>query len=251
MNMKKSVLLVVVALFVFVSINAQNDGYSFNEIDDLSSLNISEIEKNYEGNSDEDATTSIMSTIEIAILFGILNSTINGTDAESFDCLTGFHFGVLVALPVTSAIAIQPELLFMQMGSGYSEAGYEIPNSSSNRSAGDISGDYKLNYLVLPVSARYNIIKGLNIEAGPQFGFLLSAKDDYSIDGMTDEIDVKDQTKGLDIGVNAGASYKFDIGLYARARYYIGLTELNDLDFPGNESWKNAALQFSLGYFFN
>jgi hypothetical protein len=250
MKMKKFLTFIVAALLVFSGINAQIDGYSFNENDDLSSMDIIEIEKYIDEYNSIEASGNAISPLQFAILVGITNSTVNGTDVDSFDCRTGFMIGGLVAIPITELFAIQTELLFLQMGAGYNENDYGGDESVRGFVA-DLSGDYKLNYLALPVSAKYYIINGLALEAGPQIGFLLSAKDDYTFNGVSEELDVKDQTKGIDFGMNAGVSYKFGLGLYLRARYYVGLSEFNDLEFPGNESWKNAALQFSAGYFFN
>jgi hypothetical protein len=50
------------------------------------------------------------------------------------------------------------------------------------------------------------------MDAGPQIGFLLSAK--------IEDIDIKDSFNTLDYGLSAGLGYKLDNGINFSARYY-------------------------------
>ncbi len=169
---------------------------------------------------------------------GYTNSTVGGKDAESFDCRSGFHAGVLTLFDVTDKFGVRPGLIFSQQGADYSDEYFR--------------GSYNLNYLNFPVLAVYNLGSGFSLVGGPQLGLLLSANDEYTIKGgMTMEEDAKDDLKGIDIGLNAGVNYQFNNGLLLRATYNFGLTEINDFEMPGNESWKNNVLQFSVGYTFD
>ena len=85
---------------------------------------------------------------------------------------------------------------------------------------------------------------------GPQFGFVLSAKDKFDGAGDSGEEDVKDLVKSTAFGANVGAGYTFDNGLRLAARYNLGLSEVNDDDsFGDGVSWKNHVIQFSIGYY--
>ncbi|GAL64444.1 outer membrane beta-barrel protein [Algibacter lectus] len=88
---------------------------------------------------------------------------------------------------------------------------------------------------------KYYLTKGLSLEAGPQVGFLVSAKQD--------DVNLKDSYKGLDLGVNFGLGYKLDNGLNFSARYNVGLSDVNDVD-SFNDKYKNGVMQVSIGYFF-
>ena len=166
-------------------------------------------------------------------------SSVNGDDAESFSGKTGFHFGGMVEIPVSDKFAVQPELLYSSQGADYSE--------------NEFTGSYKLDYLTIPVMAKFSLGEGFSVQAGPQVGFLLSAKDEYEIDGETMKEDVKDFTKSTDIGANIGVDYTFDSGLNIGARYNMGISRLDD--FSGEEAtntkWRNSVFQISLGYLFN
>jgi hypothetical protein len=108
-----------------------------------------------------------------------------------------------------------------------------------------IGGDLvnRLNYLTVPVMVRVNFAKIFNVHAGPQFGFLLSAKSEF--DG--EEVDIKDQLKGTDLGLGIGAGVDLPMGLTAGIRYSLGLSDINDSP-DDNSSVNNNVLQLSVGY---
>ncbi len=86
--------------------------------------------------------------------------------------------GVVAEIMVSDMFAVQPELIYSSQGSDYEESDEGF----------DFSGTVKLDYLNIPVMAKYYVAEGFSVEAGPQVGFLLSAKDEY--DGG--EEDIKD-----------------------------------------------------------
>ena len=88
---------------------------------------------------------------------------------------------------------------------------------------------------------KYYLTKGFSLEAGPQIGFLLSAKNDKT--------DVKDSFNTVDFGVNFGLGYKLDNGLNFGARYNLGLSDINNIDNSSNKN-RIGVFQLSVGYFF-
>ena len=134
-------------------------------------------------------------------------------------------------------VAIQPELLYSQQGAKYSESdGYD--------------GTFKLDYINVPVMAKFNLGENFAIEAGPQAGILISAKDDYESSGDSGVDDIKDDIKNIDYGASFGISYDFDSGYVLGARYNLGFADIND--FSGSESFKNhnGVFQFYVGFKF-
>ncbi|HEX5172206.1 MAG TPA: porin family protein [Cyclobacteriaceae bacterium] len=133
-----------------------------------------------------------------------------------------FHLGGYVNIGFSDVLSLQPELLYNAMG------------------AKEDGGDGKINsaYISVPVMVLYSF-GVVNVQAGPQFGFLLSAK--VKADG--DEQDIKDQYKGTDFGFNLGLGA--DFGKFnAAARYCIGLSNIAD---ASDIDVKNSVIQFSLG----
>ncbi len=176
--------------------------------------------------------------IEVGAKAGVNIADITGDDIDSFNGRTSFHVGAVVEVPVSDKFSFQPELMYSSQGSDYSEGD-------------DYDGSVKVDYLNIPLIAKFYIAEGFSIEAGPQLGLLLSAKDEYDWAGDTGEDDWKDYLKGIDFGVNLGLGYKLESGLNFGARYNLGLSDTNDdIDLLGDSTYKNSVIQFSVGYFF-
>lgn len=165
-------------------------------------------------------------------------------DAEDQKMKTGFHVGGFVDYKINESFSVRPELLYSMVGS---REKYDNPDVGYEEYTG------KYSYLTLPIMARYHFsaVPGLNVAAGPYVGFLLSAKVKAESDGLPSaEMDVKDQTKKVDVGIGVGAAYEFYQGLFAELRGNFGLTNISDVD--GSDSKvKNLVLQISVGYRFN
>ncbi|SDS27613.1 Outer membrane protein beta-barrel domain-containing protein [Formosa sp. Hel1_31_208] len=168
---------------------------------------------------------------------GVNFSDITGDDADSFKGRTSFHVGGAVEIPISESFSIQPEILYSSQGSDWEEMFEGMT----------FSGTVKADFLNVPIMAKYYVVEGLSIEAGPQVGILLSAKEETE----GEEVDIKDDLKGIDFGVNFGLGYQLDNGINFAARYNLGLSDLNDNpDFLGESSYKNSVIQLSVGYFF-
>jgi len=150
-------------------------------------------------------------------------------DFENDKAKTSFHLGGMVEIPLLDALSVQPELLYSSQG------------------AKSIFGEeFTLNYLTMPIMAKYYVWETLSVEAGPQIGFLMSAKSELG--GQTDD-DITDITKSIDFGLSIGLGYKLKNQVNFGLRYYFG----SDINSTGDGSTKlsNNVLQISAGYFFN
>lgn len=175
---------------------------------------------------------------------GVNLASFKGESSDGYDGRTSFHLGAVAEISISDVFSVQPELL-------YSSQGAKGENSLINRKF-----TYKLNYLTIPIMAKYYFAEGFSIVAGPQVGILLSAKEDYEeitgsiSDSGTD--DVKEIVNGIDFGLNFGIDYKMETGLNFGARYNFGLSNIWD-DAISDESAnpENSVFQISVGYFFN
>ncbi len=167
------------------------------------------------------------------------------------DSRTSFHIGAVVEIPLGEKFAFAPELV-------YSAQGFKTEFAESNEFfTFSTEQTTKLNYLNLPLMAKYYIAQGFSIQAGPQIGFLLSAKsegednDDGEITTFDEDIDKN--INGIDFGLNVGLGYQLEAGIFFDARYNIGLSDVNDVDFEaGDIEFKNqnSVIQLSVGYKF-
>lgn len=164
---------------------------------------------------------------------GLNISSITNSDVEEMESssLVGFHIGLFGEFMIADKFAIQPELLYSTQGVKLERYGEKA--------------DLKVDYINIPVMAKYYVAKDFSLEFGPQVGFLVSAELKY------DEVsvDIDDSTKSTDFSLNFGAGY--NIGDFALgARYNLGLTRLQkDLEVGESDS-KNSVFQISLGYKF-
>ncbi len=175
---------------------------------------------------------------------GLNLSTIGGDKTEiNHTTKTGFHLGVLAEIPITGDFAVQPEVLFTSQGAKMQQTLFLDV---------ELEGSKKLEYIQVPVMAKYYVVKGLALEAGPQVSFLTRAIGDIETtsNGITEsrKVELTGVSK-IDFSVGAGASLYLDMGVFFAARYNFGLTNINDSD---ASDWKalNNVFQLSAGYFF-
>ncbi|MEW7278131.1 porin family protein [Aquimarina sp. 2201CG1-2-11] len=178
---------------------------------------------------------------------GINFATITGDETDNVGGKTGFHVGAVVEIPLSEKFAFQPEILYSTQGSKY-ESSFEVFNETTTEET-----TTKLNYLNIPLIGKFYIVEGFSLQAGPKVGFLLSAKreqEDTDSEGTeTEDVDIKDTTKGLDFGVNFGLGYQMDMGLFFDARYNLGLSNINDIEGSSAKN-QNNVIQLSIGYKF-
>lgn len=100
------------------------------------------------------------------------------------------------------------------------------------------------NYIIIPVMAKFNVAPKFHLEAGPQVGFLTSAK--YKADN--DSIDAKDDFESTDFGLNLGLGFDFTENLSAGLRYTFGLSNIAKDN--GDDKVQNANFALALSYKF-
>ena len=119
---------------------------------------------------------------------------------------------------------------------------------SESTALGTVEAKAKYDFINIPIMAKYYVVDGLAIEAGPYVGFLMKAENELSGGSLTGSQDIKDNMNSVDFGLGLGASYSLSNGFFGGARYNLGLTDLpkeNDGD-----AIKNGVIQVSVGYKF-
>lgn len=135
---------------------------------------------------------------------------------------TGYHAGVFTQFRF-SKVAIQPEIILSQQGSVV-----------------DIDSIVDASYINIPLIVKIFLAAGVNIQAGPQFGFLNKAE-------LNDAENVKSLMKTADISIGLGLGWDAPFGLTLDARYNLGLTDNNNGLF-NRERVKNQVFQLSVGF---
>ena len=150
---------------------------------------------------------------------------------ENYKNRTGFHAGAFALFKFTK-VGIQPELLFSKQGSN-------VQFNSGN-------GEANFDYINIPIILKLYTVAGINIQAGPQFGFLSGGQLKQTVQGTTTTRDAKDLYKKSDFGVALGLGWDLPFGLTLDARYNLGLSKINDD--PSLEQTKNQVFQISAGF---
>lgn len=157
----------------------------------------------------------VYSQTAFGIKAGLNLSALKLDDPEaSYDSRTGYHAGIFLRGKFDK-VGIQPELLlFTQNG------------KSEGTALGSVEESF--TYLSIPVILKFYPIGGLNLQVGPQFGFLLDGEQTYQNTLGTIKRDIKDAYKSTDVSVSLGGGYDFEFGLGLDARYNIGVTDINN-----------------------
>lgn len=145
--------------------------------------------------------------------------------------LIGYNAGVYGNVFITDFLGVQAELLVVSRGSDWDDPYYNVKDL--------------LTYIDLPLLIKFQPIKYANIHIGPQFGYLLAAKQEDKDDG---EIrDIMEWYNPLDVGLAFGAEANLPFRVNFTVRYVVGLVSAtNDVEYI--DPWRNNFLQFSLGY---
>lgn len=181
------------------------------------------------------ATTASAQTT-FGVKAGVNFASVTGDDGEGLDGRTSMVFGGFAKFQLTEKFAFRPELLYSMQGASGSEEEEGV----------NVDLTVKLDYLNIPLMAKYYVSEGFSLQAGPQIGFNLSAKEKYEAMGIDVENDIED-IKGVDFGLNFGAGYELENGLGFDARYNLGLSNIGDWE---GADGKNGVFQITVGYAF-
>lgn len=145
----------------------------------------------------------------------------------------GFQFGGFLDYSLTK-VSFQLDIVYSKQGASISADGEDLKVSAK--------------YVNIPVAVKYKIIPSLNLQLGPQVGFLTCLESDYHPIAGTpfQEQNYTKAYKKTDFGVNVGAGWESPQGIIVEARFYLGLTDINDD--PGLASTKNQMIQLTVGY---
>jgi hypothetical protein len=162
----------------------------------------------------------------IGIKIGGNISGLAGNGTDNLSAMVNFHAGFFMEIDLAKDVKIQPELLFTVYGFKQSEG--DTPT-------------VRLNYVALPIMAKYFISDTFSFDAGPQVGILVTAKN-----GTGSLADVKSDFFERDFGVNVGASYVISDKVSMSIRYYFGLTDVTAASTKNFNRALQLAFQFKI-----
>jgi opacity protein-like surface antigen len=162
---------------------------------------------------------------------------------------TGFHLGGYVNIPISETFSFEP-------GLEYSKKGYSIKGDLKIDAlkflAVNAGAQVQQHYIDMPLYLKANVVKGLNVYAGPQVSYLvrstLNAKVGVlGISLFNRGVGITERFNKVDLGLGAGVGYQFANGINLRAGYEHGLAKL---DKNSNYDAYNRVVKVSVGYTF-
>ncbi|GEN74528.1 porin family protein [Chryseobacterium hagamense] len=178
----------------------------------------------------------------------------------------GFNAGVFVNVPLTEKFALQPEVLYNQMGAKSVISDNETTAGTTTvRTRQDYSTT--LNYISVPVMLQMKPTDNFYVEAGPEVSYFVDGKNkgEQTISTTTagttttqtvsasESID-KDNIKKFNLGFGVGLGYYFTPNLGINARYVNSLTHIYDNSNAVTDAQKNVntnrVFQLGLNYKF-
>lgn len=190
------------------------------------------------------APSSTGSAVRFGVKAGMnVSSITKASDLDDQGSKIGFNAGVFANIPVASSFSVQPELLYSQYGDKYDKVIGGTKYSWARHH----------DYITIPVMAQYNLLPNLYVEAGPEFGFLVSAKkkskNETSNETIAESDNYKDHINGFNFGIGLGAGYYFTDNIGITARYVAGLTDVaKDRQF--GDAVRNNVFQVGLAFKF-
>lgn len=161
----------------------------------------------------------------------------------------GFHVGGYVHIPISEVFSFEPGLQYSKKG--YSIKGdFQIP--VLKYLGINARAQVQSHYIDIPLVLKANVVKGLQVYAGPQVSYLVRS----SLNAKLGILGISIFNKGfgitqrfnkIDIGLTGGVGYEFDNGLNIQAGYDYGLSKLDKND---NYAAYNRVVKISMGFTF-
>ncbi|KUJ61822.1 hypothetical protein AR687_11440 [Flavobacteriaceae bacterium CRH] len=172
-----------------------------------------------------------------------LSSWSGDTEGINLKARFGINIGALAQIKLSDNFDIQPEVF-------YSTQGTKFKNVQVNVNDWNYKGDIKLNfsYINVPVLFKYSADDKSFFEAGPQIGFLTSAKASAKLTQYSPTIDqdVKKMFQSVEFGFVVGVGYNITQHLMTDLRYNIGLSNIAKTESGDDTKIRNSVLALSL-----
>jgi len=156
-------------------------------------------------------------------------------DSKSFseEFKYGYHAGLAAEIMFSKYFGIEPDVLSNQSNL---QTGHAFDTLYKSLNPGTIK-NVRLNYLTIPILLDIRPLPFLTLQAGPQFGILMSKKQNLLEDG-------KSAFTNGNLAMVGGVQLNL-LNFRVYGRYSVGLNSVNDID--NRDSWKSQTVQLGVG----
>ncbi|KMQ68334.1 hypothetical protein ACM39_07375 [Chryseobacterium sp. FH2] len=187
-------------------------------------------------------TTTVKNNEKEPVRFGIKGganaSQFSEQELSAKNQKIGFNAGVFVNIPLSSKFAVQPEVLYNQLGAKSVVSSSEVTTGDTTVKTKSDAKAY-LNYISVPLMVQFKPTQNFYFEAGPEFSYFLDGKNKgetvtttttgsstaTKTESYSTSID-KDDVKKFNVGLGLGLGYYFTPNLGINARYVNSLTHI-------------------------
>ena len=184
------------------------------------------------------AVVALMATVSANAQQMFIKPMVGGTlatltgDTEGNKMKLGLVAGAEFGYNINDMFAVTAGALVSLQGSKFDDNSYQKDVTTN------------LTYLNVPILANVYIAPGLAIKAGVQPGFLLSAKEKWTVNGHDESESGTEGYKKFAFSIPVGLSYEIS-DFVIDARYHFGLTNIYDTDLV---KVKNGVIMLTVGY---
>ena len=161
---------------------------------------------------------------------GVSFSTVNGVEGAKMRA--GVVAGVFADRMINDWMSVEADLL-------YTMNGFRIHDVEG------VESKINLDYIYMPVLAKFYLTDALNFQLGARFGYLVTSKED--VDGG-DNYTIRDVINRYDVNLVAGLAYDFDFGMILEGRYNLGAMKVARV--ATASPMTNGSLEFIVGWRF-
>ncbi len=165
---------------------------------------------------------------EIGLKAGINISDLGGKEI-GYLATVGLHVGGYYEYIINSYASIQPEAVISLQGAAITA---------------DKETRLNYTYLNMPILGKFYAIENFDFEIGPQFGYLLFAKQKDPVGN----IDLTHQVKRFDFSIAFGFGYKYKSRTSLTLRYNLGINNTNENNVIYSRRLTNQVFQASVAY---
>ena len=159
------------------------------------------------------------------------NVAVDPDDGASPSGRPGALAGVFATVPIAWGLTLQPEAIYTVKGASFKFDGFD--------------SDYIVDYVEVPVLARFRLLRSAYVVAGPSMAFRLRARTRIPFGGSTEEVDLDNEVETFDLGIVGGLG--IDVGRWlVDARYTHGVSD-TDKDTSDDVKIRNRVFSLSAG----
>ena len=188
------------------------------------------------------AASSLVFSQQFGIKGGMNVSSISDDGYDDTKSKVGYYGGIFVNIPASESFSIQPEVIYNNLGS-------EVKNSATILGTTyNYNRKLNLNYLTVPVMFQYKATPQFYLEAGPEFGFLVSAKSTTTTNNSSSTTELKkDDFNNFNLGMGLGLGFDITKNVGVNARYVAGFSDVTKPSSDPSTDAKNKNNTFQVG----